>query len=40
MGQNIINGELKLESVPNSSTKKQEIIDWLISHNIEFSDGL
>ncbi|GES79742.1 hypothetical protein H257_11777 [Rhizophagus clarus] len=30
----------RVESIPTSSTKKQEIIDWLIAHDIEFSDEL
>ncbi|GES95996.1 hypothetical protein H257_11777 [Rhizophagus clarus] len=30
----------QVESIPTSSTKKQEIIDWLIAHDIEFSDEL
>ncbi|CAB4420948.1 unnamed protein product [Rhizophagus irregularis] len=30
----------RVESIPTSSMKKQEIIDWLIAHDIEFSDEL
>ncbi|GES82306.1 hypothetical protein H257_11777 [Rhizophagus clarus] len=30
----------RVESIPTSSTKKQEIIDWLIAYDIEFSDEL
>ncbi|GBC22902.2 hypothetical protein H257_11777 [Rhizophagus irregularis DAOM 181602=DAOM 197198] len=30
----------RVESIPTSSTKKQEIIDWLHAHNIAFSDEL
>ena len=30
----------RIENIPSSSTKKQEIIDWLITHQISFSDEL
>ncbi|CAB4489170.1 unnamed protein product [Rhizophagus irregularis] len=30
----------RVENIPTSNTKKQEIIDWLNAHNIVFSDEL
>lgn len=30
----------RVESIPTSSVRKQEIIDWLNAHNIDFSDEL
>ena len=30
----------RVEIIPTSSTRKNEIADWLISHNIAFSDEL
>lgn len=30
----------RVESIPTSSTRKQEIIDWLIAHNISFASDL
>ena len=30
----------QVESVPTSSTRKQEIVEWLTAHNISFSNKL